>query len=113
MKLVLLLIGNLYSAPVWTAFITNHIGTRGWIRQADSRVVLLRELHRTIFTFDHYDPPRTSRGEHIIKFSNRSGWSIYFFVLMFLDVPWYLPYTDSSTSDAQGFMQTIAELAGH
>ncbi|KAB8232785.1 uncharacterized protein BDW43DRAFT_311858 [Aspergillus alliaceus] len=77
--------GEMKRAPVWTAFITNHIGTRGWIRQADPKVVLLRELQRTVFTFEHYDPPRTSRGEHILRFSNRS--------------------------DAQGFVETIAELA--
>ncbi|KAF7596463.1 hypothetical protein BBP40_001770 [Aspergillus hancockii] len=79
--------GEMKRAPVWTAFITNHICTRGWIRRADSKVILLRELHQMVFTFEHYDPPRTSRGEHILKFSNRS--------------------------DAQGFVDTIAELAGH
>ncbi|KAE8351735.1 hypothetical protein BDV28DRAFT_14638 [Aspergillus coremiiformis] len=77
--------GEMKRAPVWTAFITNHIGTRGWIRQADSKVVLLRELHRTVFAFQTYDPPRTARGEHILKFANRS--------------------------DAQGFIETVAELA--
>ncbi|KAE8152696.1 hypothetical protein BDV25DRAFT_57505 [Aspergillus avenaceus] len=77
--------GEMKRAPVWTAFITQYIGARGWIRRADPKIVLLRDLHRTIFTFDHYSPPRTSRGEHIIHFSK--------------------------SSDAQGFMETIAELA--
>lgn len=43
------------------------------MRRADSKVVLLRELRRTIFTFADYTPPRTPRGEHILKFTSRSG----------------------------------------
>lgn len=61
------------SAPVWTAFITHSINSRAWMRRVDSRVVLLRELQRTVFTFTDYTPPRTARGEHILKFTSRSG----------------------------------------
>ncbi|RJE18325.1 hypothetical protein PHISCL_09337 [Aspergillus sclerotialis] len=77
--------GEMKRAPVWTAFITHNINSRAWMRRVDPRVIHLRELRRTVFTFADYTPPRTSRGEHILKFTSRS--------------------------DAQGFMETIAELA--
>ncbi|RAK84671.1 hypothetical protein BO79DRAFT_248022 [Aspergillus costaricaensis CBS 115574] len=76
---------RLHRMPVWTAFITEHIGSRGWIRRVDPKTILLRDLRRVIFTFPSYNPPRTPKGEHILKFTNKS--------------------------DAQGFMDTIAELA--
>ncbi|TPR08998.1 Maltose acetyltransferase family protein [Aspergillus niger] len=77
--------GEMKRMPVWTAFITEHIGSRGWIRRVDTKTILLRDLRRVIFTFPSYNPPRTPKGEHILKFTNKS--------------------------DAQGFMDTIAELA--
>ncbi|PYH90859.1 hypothetical protein BO71DRAFT_62961 [Aspergillus ellipticus CBS 707.79] len=77
--------GEMKRMPVWTAFITDHIGTRGWIRRTESKVVVLRELRRTIFTFPDYNPPLTSKGEHVLRFTNRS--------------------------DAQGFIDTMTELA--
>ncbi|KAH8426939.1 uncharacterized protein LDX57_004662 [Aspergillus melleus] len=77
--------GEMKRAPVWTAFITHNIGSRGWIRRMDSKVVVLRELHPTILTISDYNAPRTSKGEHILKFTNKA--------------------------DAQGFMETMTELA--
>ncbi|KAM0110724.1 hypothetical protein ACP6JB_003511 [Aspergillus fumigatus] len=78
--------GEMKRAPVWTAFITQYLGTRGWIRRPDSKVVVLRELRQTIFMFAaDFTPQKTSRGEHILQFTNRA--------------------------DAQGFVETIAELA--
>jgi hypothetical protein len=61
-------------APVWTAFITQYLGTRSWIRRPDSKVVVLRELRQTIFMFAaDYTPQKTSRGDHILQFTNRAG----------------------------------------
>ncbi|PKX92185.1 uncharacterized protein P174DRAFT_462650 [Aspergillus novofumigatus IBT 16806] len=78
--------GEMKRAPVWTAFIAQHLGTRGWIRRPDPKVVVLRELRQTIFMFAaDYTPQKTSRGEHILQFTNRA--------------------------DAQGFVETIAQLA--
>ncbi|GFF49808.1 hypothetical protein IFM51744_07178 [Aspergillus udagawae] len=78
--------GEMKRAPVWTAFITQYLGTRSWIRRPDSKVVVLRELRQTIFMFAaDYTPQKTSRGDHILQFTNRA--------------------------DAQGFVETIAELA--
>ncbi|PYH77270.1 hypothetical protein BO82DRAFT_424378 [Aspergillus uvarum CBS 121591] len=77
--------GELKRSPVWTAFITDHIGTRGWIRRPEPKVVVLKEIRRSIFTFPDYTPPQTTRGEHVLKFTHRS--------------------------DAQGFYETMTELA--
>ncbi|KAA8646268.1 uncharacterized protein ATNIH1004_007695 [Aspergillus tanneri] len=76
--------GEMKRAPVWTAFITPHIGVRGWIRRVDSKAVLLRELRPVILTSADYNAPRTPKGEHILKFTNHS--------------------------DARGFLKTIEEL---
>ncbi|GES58531.1 hypothetical protein ATEIFO6365_0004068200 [Aspergillus terreus] len=77
--------GEMKRSPIWTAFITQHIGTRGWMRLAEPKTVVLRTLQRSIFTFPDYNPPLTAQGEHILKFTNRS--------------------------DATAFVQTISELA--
>ncbi|KAL4897115.1 hypothetical protein BDV59DRAFT_169828 [Aspergillus ambiguus] len=79
--------GEMRRSPIWTAFITQDIRTRGWIRLAEPKVVVLRTLRRSIFAFPDYNPPMTTRGEHILKFTNRS--------------------------DAQAFVETISELALH
>lgn len=59
---------------MWTAFITHHIDSPYWVRRVKSRV-LLQEAKRVIF-FPEYSPPRTSRGEHILKFTSEDG--VYF-----------------------------------
>lgn len=65
----------MYRAPVWTAFITPHLYTRGWIRQstADPKVIILRELRRSVFAFEDYTPQVTPRGEHVLKFTTLLG----------------------------------------
>ncbi|KAL2867099.1 uncharacterized protein BJX67DRAFT_114289 [Aspergillus lucknowensis] len=77
--------GEMKRSPVWTAFITDHIRSRGWVRLVEPKVVLLRDLHQTIFTFPEYNPPKTQRGGHLLNFTNRT--------------------------DAEAFISTIAELA--
>ncbi|KAL2829663.1 hypothetical protein BDW59DRAFT_32425 [Aspergillus cavernicola] len=77
--------GEMKRAPIWTAFITDQIRTRGWIRVVEQKVVLLSELRQTIFTFPEYTPPKTTRGGHLLKFTSRT--------------------------DAESFINTMAELA--
>lgn len=43
------------------------------MRRAEPKTVVLRTLQRSIFTFPDYNPPLTAQGEHILKFTNRSG----------------------------------------
>ncbi|KAL5339166.1 hypothetical protein BJX70DRAFT_364560 [Aspergillus crustosus] len=77
--------GEMKRSPVWTAFITDQIRTRGWIRLVESKVVLLRDLREVTFMFPDYNPPKTTRGEHLLKFTTRA--------------------------DTEAFITTMAELA--
>ncbi|KAH8692627.1 hypothetical protein BGW36DRAFT_23436 [Talaromyces proteolyticus] len=62
--------GEMERAPVWTAFITPYIESSFWARRIGKRVVL-RDLRRIIL-YPEYTPPRTSRGEHILKFTSEA-----------------------------------------
>lgn len=64
---------DVFRSPVWTAFITEHLGTRGWLRVPEPKVVILRSLRLSVFTFPDYNPPLTPHGEHVLKFTTRSG----------------------------------------
>ncbi|KAJ5888010.1 hypothetical protein N7495_008051 [Penicillium taxi] len=65
--------GEMERTPVWTAFITQYLGTRGWLKEYDSRTVLVRTLKPIILMSpDYYNPPLTNRGEWILKFKTRS-----------------------------------------
>ncbi|KAL3464423.1 hypothetical protein BJX64DRAFT_96561 [Aspergillus heterothallicus] len=77
--------GEMKRSPVWTAFITEQVKTRGWIRMIDPKVILLRDLRQTIFTSSDYTPPKTRKGQHRLHFC--------------------------SQDDAEGFISTMAELA--
>lgn len=121
----------MHRSPVWTAFITEHVVTRGWARRIDAKTVVLRELERTIFTLSEYTPPRTRRGEHILKFANANGKTPHFsdsyltiFILSRSSCHSY-SYSDSlslsltlisdmllTKSDAQEFKGVIEDLGG-
>ncbi|KAL4882855.1 hypothetical protein BJY04DRAFT_186190 [Aspergillus karnatakaensis] len=60
--------GEMKRAPIWTAFITDQIRTRGWVRHDGDKIVWLRELRETVFMFPDYNPPKTKRGEHQLEF---------------------------------------------
>ncbi|KKA21291.1 hypothetical protein T310_4667 [Rasamsonia emersonii CBS 393.64] len=77
--------GERKRAPVWTAFITHHISSPAWLRRVGPKVIHVSELRRVVFCAE-YTPPRTPRGEYILKFTSRS--------------------------DAEDFVETIDELAG-
>ncbi|KKK18867.1 hypothetical protein ARAM_002740 [Aspergillus rambellii] len=77
--------GEMKRAPVWTAFISENVKIRGWYRRVESKVILLSELRQIIFTFSEYTPPRTKKGGYLLKFTSRA--------------------------DADGFIETMAELA--
>lgn len=57
----------------------------------DAKKVVLREMEKTIFTLSDYTPPRTRRGEHVLKFANATGktflFSLFFLLLPHLSIP--------------------------
>ncbi|KAL2854847.1 hypothetical protein BJY01DRAFT_25402 [Aspergillus pseudoustus] len=77
--------GEMKRSPVWTAFITEQVKSRGWIRMVESKVILLRDVRQTTFTSSDYSPPKTNRGQHKLEFCNQE--------------------------DAESFISTMAELA--
>ncbi|KAL4916282.1 hypothetical protein BDW62DRAFT_186420 [Aspergillus aurantiobrunneus] len=76
--------GEMKRSPVWTAFVTDLLRTERWIRIVDKKNIILRELRQTIFISAEYEPPKTQRGGHLLKFTN--------------------------SNDAEGFTNTMAEL---
>ena len=62
----------IYSVPVWTAFITQHIKSEGWIHFVPSNLVLLRELQQIPFTFS-YNPQLDSNGMYVLQFTTNAG----------------------------------------
>ncbi|KAJ5287628.1 hypothetical protein N7478_003314 [Penicillium angulare] len=78
--------GVMDRTPVWTAFVTHHLGRRSWLKTLDSKTVAVRDLDLAIFiSTDEYSPPHTNRGEHLLKFATRS--------------------------DAEGFLDCMQEIA--
>ncbi|KAE8138675.1 hypothetical protein BDV38DRAFT_281972 [Aspergillus pseudotamarii] len=61
--------GEMKYVPVWTAFITQHMKSEGWIRLMPPTLVLLRELHKIVFNFSDNSPQRTRDGEYVIQFT--------------------------------------------
>ncbi|KAJ6096205.1 hypothetical protein N7486_006951 [Penicillium sp. IBT 16267x] len=65
--------GTMDRTPVWTSFVTHQLKRRGWLKRLDSRTVVVRDLKLTILmSAEDYNPPTTSRGEHLLKFTTRS-----------------------------------------
>ncbi|KAL9002802.1 MAG: hypothetical protein Q9188_004287 [Gyalolechia gomerana] len=78
--------GELKRTPVWTAFITTHIQSRQWKKEAASKIVHIADLQRYVFT-NEYKPQLGPQGEHELRF-------IY-------------------SGDAREFMARIDDLAGN
>ncbi|KAE8168573.1 hypothetical protein BDV40DRAFT_1199 [Aspergillus tamarii] len=76
--------GEMKYVPVWTAFITQHIKSEGWIHFVPSNLVLLRELQQIPFTFS-YNPRLDSNGMYVLQFT--------------------------TNADAEGFVDVITELS--
>ncbi|KAI9704431.1 MAG: hypothetical protein M1836_007294 [Candelina mexicana] len=70
--------GELQRTPVWTAFVTQYLGSTNWMRRIEPKVIQLRDLHPYVFSPD-YTPQRGPRGEHELRFTTAQGkmpWSM-------------------------------------
>ncbi|KAJ5950875.1 uncharacterized protein N7479_009288 [Penicillium vulpinum] len=73
--------GEMNHTPVWTAFVTHNLQKHSWLRQYDSRTVVVRDIKPiTFISMDDYTPPQTSQGHHVLKFESSSD------ARMFLDI---------------------------
>ncbi|KAI4095456.1 MAG: hypothetical protein LQ339_007236 [Xanthoria mediterranea] len=76
--------GELKRKPVWTAFITTHVESQRWMRQAGPKTIHLADLQRFVFA-EAYTPQLGPQGQHELQFE--------------------------SSQDAREFMNRINELA--
>ncbi|KAF1978659.1 hypothetical protein BU23DRAFT_449368 [Bimuria novae-zelandiae CBS 107.79] len=60
--------GPLTTVPIWTAFVTQYIGHRGWMKRIDAQTIQFRELHPYMFT-DGYKLPKSSSGKYQLTFT--------------------------------------------
>ncbi|KAF2501805.1 hypothetical protein BU16DRAFT_546895 [Lophium mytilinum] len=61
--------GAMKTIPIWTAFVTQYIGSKSWMRRVGSSTVQMRELHPYVFC-DGYTPPRGASGRFELTFTN-------------------------------------------
>ncbi|KAI2793083.1 hypothetical protein POX_b03130 [Penicillium oxalicum] len=58
--------GEMDRTPVWTAFITEHLTRRSWLRSLDDQTVVVRDLKPIVLMSDEeYTFTMTKRGDHI------------------------------------------------
>ncbi|OCK83881.1 hypothetical protein K432DRAFT_379096 [Lepidopterella palustris CBS 459.81] len=60
--------GAMKTIPIWTAFVTQYIGSKSWMRRVGSSTVQLRELHPYVFC-DGYTPPKGASGRFELTFT--------------------------------------------
>jgi len=64
--------GQMKRIPIWTAFVTQYIGQRSWMKRVGSATIQLRELHPYVFC-DNYTPPRGPSGKYQLTFTSPQG----------------------------------------
>lgn len=64
--------GPLKSVPIWTAFVTQYIGHRGWMRRVGAATIQFRELHPYVFC-DGYKLPKGPTHKYQLTFSQPEG----------------------------------------
>lgn len=109
--------GPLKTVPIWTAFVTQYIGHRGWMKRVGHATVQFRELHPYVF-HQGYGLPRDKKGRFQITFSLPQG--EFVFVSMMLWVweivanVWFRCYDlhGSVPWDQSPVKHTCQEMAG-
>jgi len=64
--------GPMKNTPIWTAFVTEYVGARQWMRRFNGRVLELGQLHPYVFC-DSYQPPRSAEGSFQLRFTSAAG----------------------------------------
>ncbi|KAK3203388.1 hypothetical protein GRF29_112g1144737 [Pseudopithomyces chartarum] len=64
--------GQLKTIPIWTAFVTQYIGHKGWMKRVDAQTIQFRELHPYMF-IDGYKLPKGSSGRYQLTFTTVKG----------------------------------------
>ncbi|KAK8212221.1 hypothetical protein IWZ01DRAFT_434110 [Phyllosticta capitalensis] len=64
--------GRSKRTPIWTAFVSDLLRTRGWLHRLDNRTVEFSELHTYVFC-NSFVPLRGRNGRHEVRFTSTSG----------------------------------------
>ena len=64
--------GQMKTIPIWTAFVTQYVGQKSWLKRIGSTTIQLRELHPYVFC-DGYTPPRGPSGKYQLTFTTVEG----------------------------------------
>ena len=64
--------GPMKKTPIWTAFVTNNIGSRTFLRRLDHRTIQLRQLKPYMFC-ENYKLPSGRDGKYELRFTSRDG----------------------------------------
>ena len=67
--------GPLNTIPIWTAFVTQYIGHRGWMKRVGATTIQFRELHPYVFC-DGYKVPKGPTHKYQLTFSQPEGRSL-------------------------------------
>jgi hypothetical protein len=89
--------GPLKTVPIWTAFVTQYIGQRGWMKRVGHTTIQFRELHPYVF-HQGYTLPRGPSGRYQLTFTTPEG-------IVYIS-PHAIAMADGS-SDAREFMEVF------
>lgn len=64
--------GPLKTIPIWTAFVTQFVGHKGWMKRVGSQTIQFRELHPYMF-LDGYKLPKGPSGRYQLTFTTSKG----------------------------------------
>ncbi len=64
--------GPLKAVPIWTAFVTQFVGDRSWMKKVGSTTIVFRHLHPYVFC-EGYKVPKSPSGRYQLQFSAPEG----------------------------------------
>lgn len=69
--------------PIWTAFVTQYIGNRSWMKRVGSSTVQFKQLRPYVFC-EGFSPPKGPTGRYQLTFTTPQGMSSTCRLLFFL-----------------------------
>ncbi|KAK8191589.1 uncharacterized protein BKA78DRAFT_137333 [Phyllosticta capitalensis] len=72
--------GRSKRTPIWTAFVSDLLRTRGWLHRLDNRTVEFSELHTYVFC-NSFVPLRGRNGRHEVRFTSTSDCDDFLYVI--------------------------------
>jgi hypothetical protein len=64
--------GPMKTIPIWTAFVTQYIGKRNWMKRVGNSTIAFRELHPYMFC-EGYRLPKGNSGRYQLTFTTPQG----------------------------------------